>query len=137
MDPQTCSTDTRTFAERRWTSHQELVHGPTKSKQPTSTVAMAYQCKVKYIFEDGHTVIGEGEGMAIGSNADDVIPIAKKIAVTQARKDAFSRLVIVIFNGKVGVRVLAESTGNKPTVTDAEIDYAPPGNPPIPVGRPS
>jgi len=102
-----------------------------KKTQEIPVVAMAYKCKVMFKFQDGHTVVGEGQGMALGTKADEVIPIAKKIAVTQARKDAFSRLIIVIFNNKVGVRVLAESPHGKPTVTDAEIDDAQPTDQPL------
>jgi RNA recognition motif-containing protein len=63
----------------------------------------SYKCIVKFTLrEDGRFVYGVGEGSAESADRGDVVDIAKKSALTKARKDAFSKtLIIVLASGKV------------------------------------
>jgi RNA recognition motif-containing protein len=115
-----CSNEVQQWAEKRFV--EQSPSGPNKAQSKLPTIAMAYSCKVVYKFQDGHVVEAEGQGMAIGYKADEVIPMAKKIAVTHARKEAFARMVIVILNKKVGIRILAHGPSKPHLITDSELD---------------
>lgn len=113
-----CAPEVKLWAERRFADQNAHL----KPQQKLATKAMAYKCKIAYQFEDGHRVEAEGHGMAIGLKADEIIPLAKKIAVTHARKAAFARMVIVVLNKKVGIRILANGPPKPHLLTEAEFD---------------
>lgn len=107
LDVEKVSDEVRMLAEKR-ASELGLLSSPNKGGQVRHVVALAYTCTVELKFANGRVSEAEGEGMAIGSSADEVIPLAKKIAVTHARKAAFCKVVIVLFNGKVDVRIVQQ-----------------------------
>jgi RNA recognition motif-containing protein len=67
-----------------------------------------YRCTVRLTLrEDNRSVEGIGEGTAIDSDKGEVVDKAKKTALTNARRNAFARTVLIVLdNGKVAVHFL-------------------------------
>lgn len=107
-----CSEEVREMAQQDF--KQKFPNGAPRGKE---VVAYAYDTKVEVSLGDGRYSIGEGTGMAMGVDHKEAINLAKKLASSRAQKSAFSKIVIVILNGKTGVRVLANCpvSDNSPT----------------------
>jgi hypothetical protein len=118
IQPAECAKEVEELARKLYEERK------THSKLPSidKAVVVAYKAKVVHKFEGGRSVTAEGHGMAIGATLVEAIPMAKKIAVTHARKAAFCRTVIVIMNNKVGVRILANGPSQPVLVEANEIE---------------
>lgn len=73
-------------------------------------IVSIYECEVKLIFNDNKTVMGKGIGIYESPTKTESIENAKKIAVTNARKDAFQKIGIVLLeSGKVYLSILTNN----------------------------
>jgi len=68
-----------------------------------------YQCEVLLTLKDGRKVRGVGAGKYAGKEISMILENTQKFAVTNARKNAFQKLVIVVLgSGKAAVHALDE-----------------------------
>ena len=117
VEPGDCAEEVRVEAEKDFKTRFPL--GVPKGK---TKVVYAYETKVEILLADGRHSIGEGTGYAIGVNDAETLGLAKKLASSRARKDAFSRIAIVSLNGKTGIRILARSPASDFSPSEQEMN---------------
>lgn len=67
----------------------------------------SYKCVIKHFYKDGQCAFGVGESYEVGPDLIETMSIAKKMAITNARKDAFKHTIIILLeSGKVGLHLL-------------------------------
>lgn len=55
-----------------------------------------YSCRIRFDFEDGRSLEANGKATGGAKEKSTVIEFAKKNAVTDAHKNAFKRLAIIV-----------------------------------------
>lgn len=125
ISPDECSEEARNLSEK---SFQEN-GGTSAVRKGQAIFEKAFSATVKLTFPDGRTVSAEGHGMAKGTDLGRVLSISKKIAVTHARKNAFRCLVIVLINGKVGLKIYPAPLDHAFVATPQDLDDLKPDAP--------
>jgi len=91
-----------------WSSHiiaWEKLEEPSINQE--GQFHCVFRCVVRHTLTDGRFVEAVGEGKTLGPDRGSAINNSKKIALSQARKNAFKRMVLILLgSGKVAVHMM-------------------------------
>jgi len=108
----------RFFGFNKWSSRiisMTKIEPEKEEELGEGQIRCYFECEVQISLKGGQTANGLGHGRFTGKNAPKVYEVARKTALTDARKKAFAKIAIMVLTtGKVDVHVMEEKKPPEP-----------------------